>query len=137
MQCSIAIEALLQQVLYKVLLSHAESNDTDAVGAQLRVADAAHHLINYCPGFVTIGALTALVVHALHLHQSHLGTTVVGRRECDEFAVVIFIVGECNKRFVARAIVPVELKRWYVEHTAVLEDALKVVDLRLVFSYIR
>ena len=77
-----------------------------------------------------------LVVGALHLHEAHLRLPVVGAGEGVQLALVVLLVAEGDERLMLRAVVPREVVSRHGERDTLVEDAVHVVDFRLILVHL-
>ena len=95
------------------------------------VLEDAHHLATDGLGLGAVAARASVVIDAIHGDEAHLRRAVVHRGEGVEFAVVVLVVAEGDKRLVAAAIVPTEVARGHGKRDTIVEDRLHVVVLSL------
>ena len=129
------VEHLLQKVFNEVLLHHAEGDDADALRVGIG-CQAAFHFLDDGLGLGSVRTAASLVIDTLNGHELHLRLLVVNGREGDEFAVIVFVVGEGDERLVARTVVPVELQRRDFQRATVLQNALQVIDVGFILVHV-
>ena len=122
---------LVEQVLDEALLRHAEGDDAAGLVLEGRVEQALDDGRDDGLRLLAVGArLAAVVDAALDLDAAHAEALAGdgGRREREELAAVVALVGEGDERFVARAVVPQQRLLGHARGLAFVEDAVEVLD---------